>query len=204
MVGIEAKIKSRDIRNKRVGVAVACLAAGMLGLAFASVPLYKLFCQVTGYAGTPKIGGTAVAVTGPAANKVIKVMMDANVNSKLNWTFKPNLHNVNVHLGEETLATYTAKNLGDKAVTGTATFNVVPFKAAQYVSKIDCFCFTEQRLEAGQEMPMLVSFYIDPDIMDDPNTQDIDNIILSYTFFPSREQADGEEETKQDSTDGKI
>jgi len=161
----------------------------MVGLAYASVPLYQLFCQATGYGGTPKVGVVVEKATGAAAERIITVTLDANVNKGLAWKFKPQVSKVNVPLGEETLAFYIARNIGDTAVSGTATYNVTPFKAAEYVSKIDCFCFTEQRLEAGQEMPMPVSFYIDPEIMNDPNTRDLENIVLSYTFFPSRETA---------------
>ncbi len=177
------------VRNRRVGLTLAVGAAAMLGLAYASVPLYQLFCQVTGYGGTPKIGVVVEKATGAAADRIITVMLDANVNKGLNWKFKPQVREMRVALGEETLAIYTARNFGDVAVTGTATYNVTPFKAAEYVSKIECFCFTEQRLEAGEEMPMPVSFYIDPEIMNDPSTKDLKNIVLSYTFFPSRKAA---------------
>ena len=174
------------VRNRRVGLMLGAGAAAMLGLAYASVPLYQLFCQITGYGGTPKIGYVVDKATGPAAERIMTVMLDANVNKGLNWKFEPQIREIRMHLGEEKLAFYSARNLGENAVTGTATFNVTPFKAAEYVSKIDCFCFTEQRLEAGEEMPMPVSFYIDPEIMNDPNTKDLENIVLSYTFFPSR------------------
>ncbi len=176
-------------RNRRVGILLGAGVAGMLGLAYASVPLYQLFCQITGYGGTPKIGVVVEKPTGEAADRLMTVTLDANVNKKLNWKFAPQIREFQVPLGEQTLALYTARNVGENAVTGTATFNVTPFKAAEYVTKIDCFCFTEQRLEAGQEVPMPVSFYIDPDIMNDPNTKDLENIVLSYTFFPSRETA---------------
>ncbi len=185
-------------RNRRVGYMLAGLVASMVGLAYASVPLYQLFCQVTGYAGTPKIGVEVAAATGPAAERVMTVMLDANVNPSLNWSFKPDASQVHIGLGEEALAVYRARNLSDTAITGTSTFNVIPFKAAQYVSKIDCFCFTEQRLEAGEEVPMLVSFYIDPEIMSDPSTKDLEHLVLSYTFFPSREAADNVQDGSDD------
>ncbi|MBT4888697.1 MAG: cytochrome c oxidase assembly protein [Rhodospirillales bacterium] len=182
-----------DSLNARVGLLMAGLAVGMLGLAYASVPLYKLFCSVTGYGGTPKINVVMSSENVGASDQIISVALDANVNSALNWTFRPDTGSVNVRLGEESLAIFRAKNTGVEAVTGTAAFNVTPFKAAQYVSKIDCFCFTEQRLESGEEMPMAVSFFIDPAIADDPNTRNLTDIVLSYTFYPSR---DSEDESK--------
>lgn len=180
-------------RNKRTGMVVMSLAAGMLGLAFASAPLYKLFCSVTGYGGTPKINAVLPEATGEASNRIISVTLDANVMSSLNWTFKPDIKSVDVKLGEENLVLFRARNDDQKAITGTAVFNVTPFKVAKYVSKIDCFCFTEQRLEAGEEMPMAVSFYIDPAISDDRETKNLNNIVLSYTFYPS---LDSETESK--------
>ena len=184
-------------KNRRVGIALIVAAFGMLGLSFASVPLYQLFCQVTGYGGTPKIGEPVAQATGDAIGHKITVTLDANVNPALDWDFKARAHNIDVALGEETLAIYSALNRGSEAVTGTAVFNVTPYKAAQYVSKIDCFCFTEQRLNPGEEMPMPVSFYIDPEILDDPDTRYLKNIILSYTFFPSRKAADADSDVDE-------
>ena len=177
-------------RNGITAVLLFTFVGGMVGLAFASVPLYRLFCQVTGFGGTPKTVDVAAPAATAATGKVFTVMLDANVNPSLNWRFRPEVRKIKVRLGEETLALYKARNLADHAVTGTATFNVTPFKAAEYVSKIDCFCFTEQRLEAGQEVPMAVSFYIDPAILDDPDTRQLVDIVLSYTFYPARITAD--------------
>ena len=175
-------------RNRRLGFVLTVGVAGMLGLAFASVPLYKLFCQVTGYGGTPRTEVSRAEVTGARdGGEVIRVMFDANVNTRLDWEFKAPAGQRSIEPGVETLAVYTARNVSDKAVVGTATFNVTPIKAAQYVAKMECFCFTEQKLEPGQEMPMPVSFFIDPEILDDPNTQDVHDIVLSYTFHPSVE-----------------
>ncbi len=171
---------------------VGGLAAGMLGLAFASVPLYKLFCSVTGYGGTPRVDVAAPLASEMVEDHLITVSLDANVNPHLKWIFKPDVSAVDVRLGEESLVIFRARNTGQKAVTGTAAFNVTPFKAAPYVSKIDCFCFTEQRLNPGEEVPMAVSFFIDPAIMDDPDTRNLTDIVLSYTFYKSR---DSENET---------
>jgi cytochrome c oxidase assembly protein subunit 11 len=118
----------------------------------------------------------------------VTVNLDANVNSDLPWLFKPVQRKVVLRLGEESLAHYTAANLSDVPVTGTATFNVTPYKAAPYFSKIDCFCFTEQTLLPGQEVDMPVSFYVDPAILDDPGARDVRLITLSYTFYRSDEE----------------
>jgi len=155
----------------------------MVGLTFASAPLYRLYCQVTGFAGTPN----TINVTAPdsVSADVVDVRFDANVNSALPWRFKPVQHQVDVRLGEEVLAFFTAENLSDQPVTGTATFNVTPFKAAPYFNKIECFCFTEQTLEPGQVVEMPVVFYVDPALVEDPDAQEVRKITLSYTFFPA-------------------
>jgi len=166
------------IRNARLGLMVAGLAIGMLGLAYASVPLYKLFGSVTGYGGTPKTNVVMPLENGDVSEQLIAVALDANVNSALNWTFRPDAGSVRVRLGEESMALFRAKNKGPKAVTGTAAFNVTPFKAAQYVSKIECFCFTSQEFLAGQERPMPLQFIVAPELPDY-----VDTITLQYTFF---------------------
>ncbi|MFZ1415224.1 MAG: cytochrome c oxidase assembly protein [Defluviicoccus sp.] len=166
------------------------VVAGMAGLAFASVPLYRLFCQVTGFAGTPKTGayvGAASAAAGAA--EAVTIRFDANVNSHLPWQFAPVERQVVVRPGEEVLIHYRAQNLADRPITGTATFNVTPFKAAQYFNKIECFCFTEQTLKPGEDVSMPVVFYVDPQLFDDPNTAEVRKITLSYTFFPVETQA---------------
>ena len=170
-------------RNGMTAAALFAVTGGMVGLAFASVPLYQLFCQVTGYGGTPKIG--AIASEAVVSDRVIKIRFDANTNGELPWVFKPKQRQVTVKLGESRLAFYTAKNMGERAVTGTATYNVAPYKAAKYFSKIDCFCFSEQTLAPGEELPMPVEFIVDPEIFNDPNTRELRTITLSYTFFPT-------------------
>jgi len=169
------------------------VAGGMVGLSFASVPLYRLFCQVTGYGGTPNT--ESVAESEGMSDHVVTVRFDANVNSALPWRFKPGQREVRVRLGEETLIHYTAVNLSDAPITGTATFNVTPYKAAQYFSKIECFCFTEQTLAPGEEVSMPVTFYVDPELLDDVDARDVKLITLSYTFYRADEdeQEDGEE-----------
>lgn len=169
--------------SRLTAVTLVAVVVGMVGLSFASVPLYRLFCQVTGYAGTPKTQG--VTESNSVVERTMTVRFDANVNSALPWQFKPVQHQVKVKLGEQRLIHYEAVNHADHAVTGTATFSVTPYKAAQYFTKIQCFCFTEQRLEPGQRVSMPVLFYIDPAIDDDPNAQDVTMITLSYTFYPA-------------------
>jgi cytochrome c oxidase assembly protein subunit 11 len=171
--------------NRVVAVALFAVVGGMVGLAYASVPLYRLFCQVTGYGGTPQTGAqvkTAAARVRPTS-ELITVEFDANVNGDLPWTFAPEQRRIQVHLGEQTLVFFKAKNISDRPVTGMATFNVSPHKAGSYFSKIECFCFTEQTLNPGEEIEMPVSFYVDPGIHKDEGTSDVRSITLSYTFF---------------------
>ena len=152
----------------------------MLGLTAAAVPLYRLFCQVTGYGGT-----TQVAEAPPAAPlaRTIKVRFNADVDPSLPWSFRPVQREIEVHIGEQQLAFYRAQNQSDRAIVGQAVYNVTPFKAGAYFDKLACFCFEEQRLAPGEEVDMPVSFFVDPAILDDPNTRDLTTITLSYTFF---------------------
>jgi cytochrome c oxidase assembly protein subunit 11 len=170
-------------RNGRTAALAALLVAAMVGLAFASVPLYRLFCQVTGFGGTP-LRAEQVDSSLKATGKLIYVRFDANTNSALPWAFEPEQHRERVAVGARDMAFYTAKNLSDKPVTGTATFNVTPVQAGQYFTKIQCFCFTEQTLKPGEEMRMPVIFFVDPKILDDPEASKIEEITLSYTFYP--------------------
>lgn len=158
------------------------VVAAMVGLSFASVPLYQMFCQVTGFAGTPNTENVTGGQT--VSDVVVSVRFDANVNSKLPWRFEPVKRTMDVRVGEEVLAYFRAVNLSDRPLTGTATFNVAPFKAAPYFSKLECFCFTEQTLNPGEEAMMPVLFYVDTAMLDDIDAADVRNITLSYTFFP--------------------
>ena len=169
-------------RKTRTALLAGLLVCSMTGLAFASVPLYRIFCQVTGFGGTTRmaLGEEAPGGTG----RMISVRFDANTSNALPWRFEPVDTHRNVAIGARNIALYTARNLSDHDVTGTATFNVTPSQAGQYFSKIQCFCFTEQRLSPGQEVRMPVVFYIDPRIMDDPSARGISEITLSYTFYP--------------------
>jgi len=168
-------------RNRRTMLALLCVVAGMAGLAFASVPLYDLFCRVTGYGGTPGVAQTPEGAVGP---RLITVRFDAGVNSALPWRFTPAQEPMAVRVGETALAFYRARSVADGPTVGTATYNVTPLKAAKYFDKIACFCFTEQRLEAGETAELAVSFFVDPAIMEDRNLDDVHTITLSYTFFP--------------------
>lgn len=167
----------------RTGLMAAGLAVGMTGLGYASVPLYRLFCQVTGFAGTTqKAKGDAPGAV--ASGKTIRIRFDANHSPELPWEFRPEKTVEQVTIGARDIAFYSAKNLSDRPVTGTATFNVTPAQAGQYFSKIQCFCFTEQTLAPSKQVRMPVIFYVDPRIMNDPGARDIEEITLSYTFYP--------------------
>ena len=168
--------------NRQILVILAVIVAAMGGLAYASVPLYQLFCQVTGYGGTTQVTGDAALEILP--DHLVRVRFDANTNPALNWRFEAVDAPVTLNPGEEVVINYRATNLGDTASAGTSTYNVTPVKAGPHFMKIDCFCFIEQTLQPGESVLMPVRFYIDPDIAREPGTADIDEIILSYTFFP--------------------
>jgi cytochrome c oxidase assembly protein subunit 11 len=169
-------------RNGRTAGLAALLVLAMVGLAFASVPLYRLFCQVTGFDGTT-MRATSDA-PGAVAGKQVSVRFDANVAPSLPWRFKPEAARETVTIGERDIAFYTAKNLSARPITGTASFNVTPVWAGKYFNKIQCFCFNEQTLKPGEEVRMPVVFFVDPKIVDDPDAGRISEITLSYTFYP--------------------
>ena len=173
-------------RNRRIAAALVAVPIAMGALAWASAPLYRLFCQVTGFGGTPGIAAEAPQAAADAPS--IEIRFNADIAPDLDWRFGPVERAVTVRLGEPALAFYRAENLGEEPVTGAATFNVTPLKAGAYFSKIDCFCFTEQRLGPGESADMPVSFFVDPEIADDPNVRDVGTITLSYTFFRSEEE----------------
>jgi cytochrome c oxidase assembly protein subunit 11 len=176
-------VSSLAQKNGRTAAIFALVALAMVGLAFASVPLYRIFCQVTGFGGTTqmKVGGKA---PGAVVGKLVNVRFDSNVSSALPWSFEPEKHVERSAVGARKMAFYRAKNFSDKPVTGTATFNVTPVQAGQYFTKVQCFCFTEQTLQPGQEVRMPVVYYVDPKILDDPDASQISEITLSYTFYP--------------------
>ncbi len=173
-------------RNARMAVGLGLLVASMVGLSFASVPLYSLFCRVTGFGGTTQVAkGTSERVL----DRVVEIRFNADVNNSIGWDFKPETHSIQVRVGEPATVHYHAHNRENRAVTGTAAYNVTPDKAGIYFQKIQCFCFTEQRLEAGQSVEMPVYFFVDPAIADDPELDDVKTITLSYTFFRAADQS---------------
>ena len=176
-------------RNRRTAAVLAGVVAGMVGMSYAAVPLYKLFCQVTGYGGATR---TAVAAPGPVDGRLMTVRFNADTSGGLPWRFRPLRREVVVRIGEETLAFYEARNEAGHAIAGTATFNVTPHKAGPYFDKIDCFCFERQVLAAGERAEMPVSFFIDPAILDDPGLSDVKTITLSYTFFEDEVDEEGD------------
>jgi cytochrome c oxidase assembly protein subunit 11 len=167
-------------RNRRLLLSLFCVAAGMVGLAYASVPLYDMFCRVTGFGGTTQ---RAEAAPTQVVDRTITVRFNADVNNKLPWSFRPEQRSITLKLGETGLAAYRAENRSDAATVGTASYNVTPEKAGQYFNKIECFCFTEQVLQPGQGVDMPVAFFVDPAMADDPAMEDVTTITLSYTFF---------------------
>ena len=175
-------------RNSRLALTLVVLVATMGALSFAAVPFYRWFCQATGFDGTP---ARAEAVPGPDGvfDRVIRVRFDANVAPGLSWTFRPRDPHVDIRVGDVGITAYEAHNTGRRPTRGHATFNVTPEKAAKYFTKVACFCFSDQPMAAGETREMPVNFFIDPAIMKDSLVDDIDEITLSYTFFPQEVQA---------------
>jgi cytochrome c oxidase assembly protein subunit 11 len=173
--------KAKRNANLRVAAGCAAFFAGMVGMAYASVPLYQLFCQVTGFGGTPML---ATQAPDNVLNQTIKVRFDANTNG-VPWQFEPKQREIEVRLGETVQIAYAARNLGQRVTSGTATFNVTPESAGAYFNKMQCFCFTDTALKPGETLDMPVVFFVDPEILKDPEAAKIRTITLSYTFFPT-------------------
>jgi cytochrome c oxidase assembly protein subunit 11 len=174
-------------RNAILGSVVVAAIVGMVGMSFAAIPLYRLFCAATGYAGTPSIG---LAAAPGSSGQSIRVRFNADTNPGLPWTFAPDQLEVALNLGDEQVAFYHATNRSSRPVTGMALYNVTPEKVGKYFHKTACFCFNQQTLSANQSMEFPVSFWVDPAIRTDPNTADVKVITLSYTFFRSLEDAE--------------
>jgi cytochrome c oxidase assembly protein subunit 11 len=172
-------------RNRKVGVIALAIACGMLGLGYAAVPLYQLFCQVTGFGGTTQRASEAEAAAVPVSSRTMSIRFDANVERSMPWEFRPEQVTDTVSIGARDMAIYIARNTSDEPITGNATFNVEPSYVGQYFHKIQCFCFTEQTLEPHQEVRMPVLYYVDPAILEDPDARDVEQITLSYTFHPA-------------------
>lgn len=171
-------------RKAATALVLVSVVAGMVGLSFAAVPLYRLFCQVTGYGGTVQ---RAAIAPGAASDRVIIVRFNADVDPKLPWRFEPGQTAVKVRLGEQSLAYFRATNLSGMPMTGQAVFNVTPLKAGLYFDKVQCFCFDEQHLAPGATAELPVTFFVDPDIAKDRNLDDVNTITLSYTFYRGKD-----------------
>ena len=175
----------RSQRNAAVGAVLAGIVFSGVALSYAAVPLYRLFCQVTGFGGTTQVASSAPA---KALERRVTIRFNADVDPALPWSFQPVAREVTVRVGEQSLAFYRATNRGAEPVVGTATFNVTPLKAGAYFDKIDCFCFSEQRLGPGESADLPVSFFVDPAIAEDRKLDDVSTITLSYTFFRAQSQ----------------
>lgn len=185
MATVKPSISERTQRTNRT-VAIVCLGffAGMLGMAYAAVPLYQLFCQVTGYGGTTQ---RVTQYSNTVLDRDITIRLDANTSGGLPWQFKPMARDTTIKIGETTQVHYEAKNILSTPTGGRASFNVSPQLAGAYFMKVECFCFTDTTLQPGETMDMPVVFYVDPAIVDVPELKDIKTITLSYTFFPLAE-----------------
>ncbi|CDZ44868.1 cytochrome c oxidase assembly protein [Neorhizobium galegae] len=181
MTNVNQNGQAKRVSNSAIFAGCAVFVAGMVGAAYASVPLYRLFCQVTGYNGTTQ---RVEQYSDKILNKPIQVTFDANISPGLNWEFKP-AKSVNPKIGETVQIEYTATNRSSKPTTGSAVFNVTPMEAGAYFNKVECFCFTEQTLQPGQSVQMPVVFFVDPELATAQETKNIKTITLSYTFYPS-------------------
>ncbi len=171
-----------DRRRRTTALIFGGVAFGMVGMSFAAVPLYRLFCQVTGYGGTTQ---RADAVGDRVLDRVVRVQFDSNVADSLGWRFAPAQRSIEVRLGEPAVMEYTAENLTGAPTAGTAVFNVTPEAVGRYFNKIECFCFSVQTLAAGETAVLPVLFFVDPALADDPILNYIETITLSYTFYPT-------------------
>jgi cytochrome c oxidase assembly protein subunit 11 len=170
-------------RNRKVAAIAAFGALAMLGLGFASVPLYRMFCQATGFGGTTMRATEAQAAAIKQSARPITVRFDGNVTKGMPWEFRPEQVTQDGHIGERKMAFFFAKNISNRPIVGRAIFNVTPEQTGAYFHKIQCFCFNEQRLEPGEQVRMPVIYYVDPEMLNDPNARDVPEITLSYTFM---------------------
>lgn len=195
------KNNSRDEDNQTMAYYMSAVAVFVFGVSYASVPLYKAFCQMTGFGGTTqRVTASETKVTPVEGANLIKIYFTASVHSEMPWNFTPTQREVKVIPGETALAFYTVRNNSNYPITGVATYNVYPPKAGLYFNKIQCFCFEEQRLGPYEEIDMPVLFFIDPDILKDPSMENTSNITLSYTFFKTGDEKEQEEPEVKKST----
>ena len=178
-------LQRQEPNHNKVLFILLFLIAMMVALVSFSVPLYKMFCQITGYGGTVQQVNLKDEIV--ILEREIKVSFNADVNKDLPWEFRPVQRSITVKIGEEALIFFKAKNLSDKPITGMAIFNVIPFKIGEYFNKVECFCFTEQTLQPGEEVDMPVTFYIDPEMAKDKRLDEIMEMTLSYSFFVSKD-----------------
>ena len=175
-----APLRPGGRRRALTALILGGVVCGMVGLAFAAVPLYELFCQVTGFGGTTQVAEEAPAEIG---DRLVTVRFNADTARDLPWHFKPEQREVTVRVGEMAMAVYNAVNRAERTLVGSSTFNVTPVKVGPYFNKIECFCFEEQTLAAGERADFPVSFFVDPEIVEDRRLDDVTTITLSYTFF---------------------
>ncbi len=177
-----------ELKRKNLKVLVTVLSAVfiMVGVSFASVPLYNLFCRVTGFGGTTQV---AQDLPDHVLDRTVTVKLNSDTASNLPWQFEPDMREIDLQIGQKGFVSFHAENKTDVPITGTALYNVVPTKAGKYFHKVQCFCFGEQLLEPKQRVAMPVMFYVSPDIADDPNMDDVKTITLSYTFFKAESEA---------------
>jgi cytochrome c oxidase assembly protein subunit 11 len=186
-----------NLRQQKAATAaiLAGIVFAMVGASFAAVPLYRIFCGATGYAGTTQRAAapSASAAAPGAAASLVTVRFDANTALDLDWDFRPEQLSVSLRPGDVQVVAFRAVNHSKEPVTGTATFNVTPYKAGIYFNKVQCFCFTKQQLNPGESADLTVSFFVDPDILTDPSTADVKTITLSYSMFRAKD--DGQPDT---------
>jgi len=175
-------------RNARLAWRLVAIVGGMLALAYAASPLYEMFCKATGFAGTPIVAQEGAQGEGrPVLSRTVTVRFDSNVDPNLSWRFQPVEREVKVRLGEEKLVYFRATNVSQRPIVGTATYNVTPEPAGPWFNKLQCFCFTEQRLKPGEKRDMTVVFFVDPELAKDWEQDGLDTITLSYTMYPARQ-----------------
>ncbi len=167
-------------KNMTLALSMLAIALGMIMLSYAAVPLYRIFCQITGYGGTTQ---QATQLPETVLDRMVTVSFNADVDPNLPWEFTPSIPSIDVRIGESFLMAFETKNLADRAYSGTATYNVTPHLAGAYFNKVQCFCYERQTIDAGAVVNMPISFFIDPEIANDPHLKHVNHITLSYTFF---------------------